>query len=74
MVNIKGELIVKGGKCTTEKIRPQPRTVTVMEGSGNDDTVKRSIIRSIVRRERKSDRESSSECLDLQLSPERLML
>ena len=27
-VNVKGELIVKGGKCTTEKIRPRPRTVT----------------------------------------------
>ena len=28
-VDVKGESIVKGGKCTTEKIRPQPRTVTI---------------------------------------------
>ena len=48
-------------------------TRLVMEGSGNDDTIKRSIIRSIVRRERKSDRRSSSECLDLRLSSERLL-
>ena len=27
-VNVKGESIVKGGKCTTEKISPRPRTVT----------------------------------------------
>ena len=27
-VNVKGESIVKGGKCTMEKMRPQPRTVT----------------------------------------------
>ena len=29
MVNVKGESIVKGGKCTTEKIRPQPCTITI---------------------------------------------
>ena len=28
-VNVKGELIVKGGKCTTEKMSLQPRTVTI---------------------------------------------
>ena len=28
MVNMKGESVVKGGKCTTEKMSPQPRTVT----------------------------------------------
>ena len=28
-VNVKGESIVKGDKCTTEKIRPRPRTVTI---------------------------------------------
>ena len=28
-VNVKGESIVKGGKCTTEKIRPRPHTVTI---------------------------------------------
>ena len=28
MVNVKGESIVKGGKCTTEKLRPRPHTVT----------------------------------------------
>ena len=27
-VNVKGELTVKGGKCTTEKMSPRPRTVT----------------------------------------------
>ena len=27
-VNVKGESIVKGDKCTMEKIRPQPHTVT----------------------------------------------
>ena len=28
-VNVKGEPIVNGGKCTTEKISPRPRTVTI---------------------------------------------
>ena len=28
-VNVKGESIVKGGKCTTEKIRPRPCTITI---------------------------------------------
>ena len=28
-VNVKGESIVKGGKCTTEKMSPQPCTVTI---------------------------------------------
>ena len=28
MVNVKGESAVNGGKCTTEKISPRPRTVT----------------------------------------------
>ena len=28
-VNVKGESIVKGGKCTTEKMSPRPRTVTI---------------------------------------------
>ena len=28
-VNVKGESIVKGGKCTTEKMSPRPCTVTV---------------------------------------------
>ena len=28
-VNVKGESSVKGGKCTTEKMSPQPRTVTI---------------------------------------------
>ena len=28
MVNVKGESIVKGGKCTTEKMSPRPRTIT----------------------------------------------
>ena len=27
-VNVKGESVVKGGKCTTEKISPRPHTVT----------------------------------------------
>ena len=29
MVNVKGESIVKGGKCTTEKISLRPCTVTL---------------------------------------------
>ena len=29
MVNVKGESAVNGGKCTTEKISPRPRTVTL---------------------------------------------
>ena len=29
MVNVKGESIVKGGKCMTEKISPRPRTITI---------------------------------------------
>ena len=29
MVNVKGESAVNGGKCTTEKTSPQPRTVTI---------------------------------------------
>ena len=29
MVNVKGESVVKGGKCTTEKMSPQPRTITI---------------------------------------------
>ena len=29
-VNVKGESIVTGGKCTTEKISLRPRTVTVV--------------------------------------------
>ena len=28
-VNVKGESTVKGGKCTTERKRPRPRTVTI---------------------------------------------
>ena len=28
-VNVKGESIVKGGKCTMEKMRPRPRTITI---------------------------------------------
>ena len=28
-VKVKGESIVKGGKCTTEKMRPRPCTVTI---------------------------------------------
>ena len=28
MVNVKGESTVKGGKCTTEKMSPRPRTIT----------------------------------------------
>ena len=44
------------------------------KGRENDDTVRRSIIRSIVRQERKLDRRPRSEHLDLQLSPERLRL
>ena len=28
MVNVKGESVANGGKCTTEKISPRPRTVT----------------------------------------------
>ena len=28
-VNVKGESEVNGGKCTTEKISPRPRTVTI---------------------------------------------
>ena len=27
-VNVKGESVVKGGKCITEKMSPRPRTVT----------------------------------------------
>ena len=38
----------------------------------NDDTIKRSIIRSIVRQGRKLGQRSISECLDLRLSLERL--
>ena len=30
MVNVKGESVVKGGKCTTEKMSPRPHTVTVV--------------------------------------------
>ena len=41
---------------------------------GNDDTIRRSIIRSIVHQERKLDRRSRSKCLDLWLSPEMLRL
>ena len=44
------------------------------KGRENDDTVRRSIIRSIVRQERKLDRRPRSEHLDLRLSPERLWL
>ena len=29
-VNMKGESVVKGGKCTTEKMSPRPRTVTAI--------------------------------------------
>ena len=29
MVNMKGESVVKGGKCTTEKMSLRPRTVTI---------------------------------------------
>ena len=32
-VNVKGESVVKGGKCTTEKMSPWPRTIT---GSGDE--------------------------------------
>ena len=28
-VNVKGESIVKGGKCTMERMSPRPRTVTI---------------------------------------------
>ena len=28
-VNVKGESIVKGGKCTMEKMSPRPRTITI---------------------------------------------
>ena len=28
-VNVKGESTAKGGKCTTEKIRPRPHTITI---------------------------------------------
>ena len=31
-VNVKGESSVKGGKCTTEKMSPQPCTVTDTKG------------------------------------------
>ena len=44
------------------------------KGKETDDTVRRSIIRSIVCQERKLDRRSRSEHLDLQLSLERLRL
>ena len=30
-VNVKGESEVNGGKCTTEKMSPRPRTVTLRE-------------------------------------------
>ena len=29
-VNVKGESMVKGGKCTTEKMSPRPRTITAI--------------------------------------------
>ena len=45
-----------------------------MEILGNDDTIKRSIIRSIVRQEGKLNQRFRSECLDLWLSLERLSL
>ena len=32
-VNVKGESVVKGGKCTTEKMSPRPRTIT---GGGDE--------------------------------------
>ena len=32
-VNVKGESIVKGGKCTTERKRPRPHTVTLHDAS-----------------------------------------
>ena len=44
------------------------------KGWGDNDTVRRSIIRSIVCQERKLDRRPRSEHLDLWLSPERLWL
>ena len=31
-VNVKGESVVKGGKCTTEKMSPRPHTVTTTDG------------------------------------------
>ena len=31
MVNVKGESAVNGGKCTTEKMSPRPRTVTLQD-------------------------------------------
>ena len=37
-VNVKGESIVKGGKCTMEKIRPRPRTITLMLLEGRQGT------------------------------------
>ena len=40
-------------------------------GKENDDTIKRSIIGSIVRLRRKLDQRSRSECLDLRLCLER---
>ena len=36
-VNVKGESVVKGGKCTTEKMSPRPRTVTSMMSGGGDE-------------------------------------
>ena len=35
-VNVKGESVVKGGKCTTEKMSPRPRTVTTTAISTED--------------------------------------
>ena len=34
-VNMKGESVVKGGKCTTEKMSPRPRTVTLASSAPN---------------------------------------
>ena len=30
MVNVKGESTVNGGKCTTERTSPRPRTITLV--------------------------------------------
>ena len=32
-VNVKGESVVKGGKCTTEKMSPRPHTITFTWGT-----------------------------------------
>ena len=34
MVNVKGEPLVKGSKCTMEKMSPRPRTITICHKEG----------------------------------------